>query len=48
MSIYGPEGELAIMKKVLDTFPEGIVACVSDTYDIKSAVTLKWGKALKK
>ena len=35
------------MKNNLDQFPEGVVACVSDSYDIWDAATNKFGKELK-
>lgn len=41
----GYEGQA--FRKVLDEFPEGIVACVSDTFDIYHAVENLWGGTLK-
>lgn len=47
MSILGPKGEIDMMRRTLNTFPDGIVACVSDTFDIKDAILNKYGKELK-
>lgn len=46
-TLLGEKGELDIFKHVLDTFPTGIVACVSDSYDIFKACEKYWGEALK-
>lgn len=43
----GMEGELEMFEHVLDSFPEGAVACVSDSYDIFRACKTYWGEALK-
>lgn len=42
-----PGGELAAMKNMLTQYPTGLVACVSDSYNIWEAVNDKWGKSLK-
>jgi nicotinamide phosphoribosyltransferase len=47
MTLKGKMGELEMMKRVLTAYPTGVVACVSDTYDIMDAVDNKWGKELK-
>lgn len=47
MTVEGPEGEFQIMKNVLQQYPNGIVACVSDTYDILNACANGWGGELK-
>ena len=47
MTAWGPEGEVDAMENMLDQYPTGIVACVSDSYDIINACTNVWGKALK-
>jgi nicotinamide phosphoribosyltransferase len=47
MCLLGKEGEVDMMRRVLEEFPDGIVACVSDTYGIKNAMTNLWGKKLK-
>lgn len=46
-TLLGKEGELQIFKHVLDTFPTGIVACVSDSYNIFRACEEYWGENLK-
>ena len=46
-TLLGKDGELDIFKHVLSTFPEGIVACVSDSYDIFKACNEYWGEHLK-
>ncbi len=46
-TLLGKEGELEVFKHVLETFPTGIVACVSDSYNIFHAVEQYWGKDLK-
>jgi len=40
-------GELAAMRNMLKQYPEGLVACVSDSYNIWDACTTKWGQTLK-
>lgn len=44
---WGREGEPAAMENMLDQYPTGLVACVSDSYDIIHACTHIWGKQLK-
>lgn len=46
-TLLGKEGELDIYKHVIETFPTGIVACVSDSYNIFNAVEKYWGEELK-
>ena len=46
-TLLGPEGELDVFKHVLKTFPTGIVACVSDSYNIFKACEEYWGEDLK-
>lgn len=46
-TLLGKEGELDIFKHVLNTFPTGIVACVSDSYNIFKACSEYWGTELK-
>ena len=46
MTIKGNLGEIDMMKRVLCQYPTGIVACVSDSYDIKRSIKL-WGTELK-
>ena len=47
MTLKGEEGELELMKRVLTLFPTGIVACVSDSFNIFKACSEKWGTELK-
>jgi nicotinamide phosphoribosyltransferase len=44
---WGKENETAAMENMLDQYPVGLVACVSDSYDIFKACTEKWGTELK-
>ncbi|MFN3405307.1 MAG: nicotinate phosphoribosyltransferase [Cytophagaceae bacterium] len=46
-TLLGKDGELNIFKHVLNTFPSGIVACVSDSYNIFKACEEYWGEQLK-
>ncbi len=46
-TLLGEKGELDVFKHVLDTFPTGIVACVSDSYNIFRAAESYWGEELK-
>ncbi len=47
VTLLGEKGEKEIFEHVLDTFPTGIVACVSDSYNIFRACKEYWGKDLK-
>lgn len=47
VTLLGEEGEAKIFKHVLDTFPEGAIACVSDSYNIFRACEEYWGTLLK-
>jgi nicotinamide phosphoribosyltransferase len=40
-------GEVAAMENMLDQYPSGLVACVSDSYDLWDACSNKWGGVLK-
>jgi len=44
---WGREGEADAMENMLDKYPEGLVACVSDSFDIINACKNIWGKKLK-
>lgn len=44
---WGRPQELDAYKNVLEQFPEGLLACVSDSYDIFNAVGHLWGDELK-
>ncbi|MEM7510491.1 MAG: nicotinate phosphoribosyltransferase [Bacteroidota bacterium] len=47
VTLLGEKGELDVFKHVLNTFPSGIVACVSDSYNIFRACEEYWGEELK-
>merc|ERR1719330_1990260 len=47
MTSWTPEGELDAMKNMLDQYPKGLVACVSDSFDIFQACEQYWGTDLK-
>jgi len=44
---WGVEGECAAMKNMLEQYPQGLVACVSDSFDIWRACEVYWGTTLK-
>jgi len=44
---WGREGELAAFENMLDQYPEGLVAVVSDSYDVYNACRVLWGQKLK-
>jgi nicotinamide phosphoribosyltransferase len=46
-TLLGEKGELEIFKHILKTFPTGVVACVSDSFDIFRACSEYWGTELK-
>jgi len=48
MTSWGKEGECNAMKNMLEKYPKGLVACVSDSYDIFNACSNYWGSELKK
>jgi nicotinamide phosphoribosyltransferase len=47
MTAWGKEGEFAAYKNMLKQYQKGLVACVSDSYDIYHAAGEIWGKQLK-
>lgn len=47
MTALGREGEADQMERMLDAFPTGIVACVSDSYDLFRAIREIWGDRLR-
>jgi nicotinamide phosphoribosyltransferase len=47
MCSFGRDNELAACDNWLDQYPNGPIACVSDTYDIFKACKNIWGGALK-
>jgi nicotinamide phosphoribosyltransferase len=46
-TLLGEEGEKEVFRHILQSFPEGIVACVSDSYDILRACEKYWGEEFK-
>merc|ERR1712157_68457 len=44
---WGQEREVEAMRNMLEKYPTGLVACVSDSYDIFRACTDYWGTELK-
>uniref|UniRef100_A0A7S1AAI1 Nicotinamide phosphoribosyltransferase n=1 Tax=Noctiluca scintillans TaxID=2966 RepID=A0A7S1AAI1_NOCSC len=44
---WGKDGEVEAFRNMLTQYPEGLVAVVSDSYDIYNACTNLWGKELK-
>lgn len=44
---WGRENESLAMQNMLEQYPEGLVACVSDSYDIYNACEMIWGTLLK-
>jgi nicotinamide phosphoribosyltransferase len=46
-TLLGKDGELEVFRHILKTFPTGIVACVSDSYNIFRACESYWGEELK-
>merc|ERR1719450_2001837 len=47
MTSWGREKEVDAMRNMLDKYPKGLVACVSDSYDIFQACEKYWGGELK-
>jgi nicotinamide phosphoribosyltransferase len=47
MTLKGAEGEKEIFDHVLNAYPDGILSCVSDSYNIFNAVGELWGKEFK-
>lgn len=46
-TMEGEQGELNVFKRVLEKYPTGIVACVSDSFNILRACEQYWGEDLK-
>lgn len=44
---WGREHEVDAMRNMLEKYPTGLVACVSDSFDIYKACTEKWGGELR-
>ena len=47
ITAWGIENENMAMENMLDQYPTGLVACVSDSYDIFNAIKHIWGRELK-
>lgn len=47
MTMRGEAGELDMFKHILQTYPTGVVACVSDSFNIFRACADYWGTDLK-
>jgi nicotinamide phosphoribosyltransferase len=47
MTMKGEAGEAEMMKRVLEKYPTGVVACVSDSYHILRACSEYWGTELR-
>lgn len=47
MTLLGADGEKQVFNHVLNAYPEGILSCVSDSYDIFRAVGDYWGGAFR-
>lgn len=47
MTLLGESGEKKILEHVLNAYPEGILSCVSDSYNIFNTVENYWGSDLK-
>jgi nicotinamide phosphoribosyltransferase len=46
-TLLGEQKEVDVFKHVLNTFPTGIIACVSDSFNIFRACEQYWGESLK-
>ena len=46
-TLLGRDGELDVFRHILKTFPSGVIACVSDSYNIFRACESYWGEELK-
>ncbi len=44
---FGPQSEVEFCENYLNLYPDGLIACVSDTYDIYNACENIWGGVLK-
>ncbi|CAN5474969.1 nicotinate phosphoribosyltransferase [soil metagenome] len=47
MTLRGEAGEREIFENILNAYPEGILSCVSDSYNIFNAVGELWGREFK-
>lgn len=47
ITTWGKDGEVDGFRNILEKFPNGIVACVSDSYNIWNACENLWGEELR-
>ena len=47
ITAWGKDNEVKAMENMLDKYPNGLVACVSDSYNIFKACSDIWGEVLK-
>lgn len=47
MTLRGPEGEDEVCGSLLKEFPNGFIACVSDSFDLFNCITEIWGNKYK-
>lgn len=47
ITAWGKDNEVKACRNMLDKYPTGVIACVSDSFDIFNACTNIWGNALK-
>lgn len=47
ITTWGKDGEVNGFRNMLEKFPDGIMACVSDSYNIWNACEKLWGEELK-
>lgn len=47
VGMWGKDGELDFVKHLLEQFPTGLVASVSDTYDLMRMINVYYGKELR-
>lgn len=47
MTLLGAEGEREVFQHILNAYPDGILSCVSDSYNIFNAVENLWGTEFK-
>lgn len=47
ITAWGIDGEAAAYRRLMEMYPSGTIACVSDSYDITKACTVIWGEQLR-
>lgn len=47
ITAWGRDGELAAFRNMLEQYPTGVIACVSDSYDVFRACSELWGRELR-